>query len=53
MGFSRFMASTVGRGARVIAGVALVADGEILGAGWWAGRDPRTRRHALIRETAT
>jgi hypothetical protein len=36
MGFSKFMASTAGRAVRVIAGVALVVAGGILGGGWWA-----------------
>ena len=95
MGFSKFMASNSGRAVRVLAGVALIVVGGILGGGWWAlavvglvprrrrtrhlpiqrplraatqrqsrpgqltdhqeaaGPDPRTRRHALIREAAT
>jgi Inner membrane protein YgaP-like, transmembrane domain len=36
MGFSKFMASTAGRAVRVIAGVALIVVGGILGGGWWA-----------------
>jgi hypothetical protein len=36
MGFSKFMASTAGRAARVIAGVALIVVGGLLGGGWWA-----------------
>ncbi len=36
MGFSKFMASTVGRALRVIAGVALIVIGGLLGGGWWA-----------------
>ncbi len=36
MGFSKFMASSAGRAVRVVAGVALVAVGGILGGGWWA-----------------
>ena len=36
MGFSKFMASTAGRTIRVIAGVALIVVGGILGGGWWA-----------------
>ena len=36
MGFSKFMASTAGQTIRVIAGVALIVVGGILGGGWWA-----------------
>jgi len=36
MGFSKFMASTTGRVVRVIAGVALIVVGGLLGRGWWA-----------------
>ena len=36
MGLSKFMASTTGRVARVIAGVALIVFGGLLGGGWWA-----------------
>ena len=36
MGFSKFMASTAGRTIRIIAGVALIVVGGILGGGWWA-----------------
>jgi len=36
MGFSKFMASTAGRAVRVLAGVALIVAGGILGGGWWA-----------------
>jgi hypothetical protein len=36
MGFSKFMASTAGRPIRVLAGVALIVVGGILGGGWWA-----------------
>jgi hypothetical protein len=36
MGFSKFMASTTGRVVRVIAGVALIVVGGLLGGGWWA-----------------
>jgi len=36
MGFSKFMASTAGRTARVVAGVALIVVGGLLGGGWWA-----------------
>ncbi len=36
MGFSRFMASNTGRAVRVIAGVALIVIGGLLGGGWWA-----------------
>ena len=36
MGFSKFMASTAGRAIRVIAGVALIVAGGLLGGGWWA-----------------
>ena len=36
MGFSRFMASTTGRTVRVIAGMALIVTGGMLGGGWWA-----------------
>ena len=36
MGFSKFMASTTGRSVRVIAGLALIVVGGLLGGGWWA-----------------
>jgi len=36
MGFSKFMASTAGRAARVIAGARPVVAGGILGRGWCA-----------------
>jgi Protein of unknown function (DUF2892) len=36
MGFAIFMASTAGRAVRVIAGVALIVVGGLLGGGWWA-----------------
>jgi hypothetical protein len=36
MGFSKFMASSAGRGIRIIAGLALVVVGAVLGGGWWA-----------------
>ena len=36
MAFSKFMASTVGRTIRVIAGVVLIVVGGMLGGGWWA-----------------
>ena len=36
MGFFKFMASTAGRVVRVIAGVALIVVGGLLGGGWWA-----------------
>ena len=36
MGFSKFMASTTGRAVRVIAGLALIVVGGLLGGGWWA-----------------
>ena len=36
MGFSKFMASTAGRAVRVLAGVALIVVGGVLGGGWWA-----------------
>jgi hypothetical protein len=36
MGFSKFMASPAGRVVRVIAGVALIMVGALLGGGWWA-----------------
>jgi len=36
MGFSKFMASTAGRAVRIIAGVALIVVGGILGGSWWA-----------------
>jgi len=35
MGFAKFMASTTGRAVRVIAGVALIVGGGLLGGGWW------------------
>ena len=36
MGFSKITASTAGRSVRVLAGVALIVVGAILGGGWWA-----------------
>jgi len=36
MGFTSFMASTAGRAIRIIAGVALIVVGGLLGGGWWA-----------------
>jgi hypothetical protein len=36
MGFSRFMASAAGRAVRILAGVALIVIGGVLGGGWWA-----------------
>ena len=36
MGFSKFMASTAWRAVRIIAGVALIVLGALLGGGWWA-----------------
>jgi hypothetical protein len=36
MGFSKLMASTAGRAVRIIAGVALIVVGGLLGGGWWA-----------------
>jgi hypothetical protein len=36
MGFARFMSSTAGRAIRVIAGIALIVIGGLLGGGWWA-----------------
>ena len=36
MGLPKFMASTAGRAARVIAGIALIVVGALLGGGWWA-----------------
>jgi hypothetical protein len=35
MGFSKFMASSAGRAVRIIAGVALIVVGGLLGGGWW------------------
>jgi len=35
MGFSKFMASSVGRTVRVTAGVALIVVGGLVGGGWW------------------
>ena len=35
MGTSQFMASTVGRAARVVTGLALVVVGGLLGGAWW------------------
>jgi hypothetical protein len=35
MAFSKFMASTAGRSVRVLAGVALIVVGGVLGGGWW------------------
>jgi hypothetical protein len=36
MGFEEFMASGVGRTLRIVAGIALIILGAILGGGWWA-----------------
>lgn len=36
MAFSTFMASTTGRAVRIVAGVALIAVGGLLGGGWLA-----------------
>ena len=36
MAFSKFMASSAGRAIRIIAGLALIVIGGILGGGWWA-----------------
>ena len=36
MKFSQFMASTIGRGIRILAGLALIVVGIALGGGWWA-----------------
>ena len=36
MGLPKFMASTAGRALRVIAGIALIVVGALLGGGWWA-----------------
>ena len=36
MAFSKIMASTTGRAIRIIAGLALIVIGGILGGGWWA-----------------
>jgi len=36
MGLPKFMASTAGRAVRVIAGMALIVVGALLGGGWWA-----------------
>jgi len=36
MGLPKFMASTAGRAVRVIAGIALIVAGALLGGGWWA-----------------
>ena len=36
MGFAKFMASTAGRAVRVVAGLALIVVGALLGGGWWA-----------------
>jgi Inner membrane protein YgaP-like, transmembrane domain len=36
MTFPKFMASSAGRAARIIAGLALLVIGGILGGGWWA-----------------
>jgi hypothetical protein len=36
MGFAKFMASTAGRAVRIVAGVALIVVGGLLGGGWWA-----------------
>ena len=36
MGLPKFMASTAGRAVRVIAGIALIGVGALLGGGWWA-----------------
>ena len=35
MGFSKFMALSAGRAVRIIAGVALIVVGGLLGGGWW------------------
>lgn len=35
MAFSKFMASRTGRAIRMIAGLALIVVGGILGGGWW------------------
>ena len=36
MGFSKFMASSAGRAIRIIAGLALIVIGGVIGGGWWA-----------------
>jgi Inner membrane protein YgaP-like, transmembrane domain len=36
MGFSKFMASSIGRVARIVAGIAMITIGGLLGGGWWA-----------------
>ncbi len=36
MKFSHFMASSLGRGVRIVAGLALIIIGIALGGGWWA-----------------
>ena len=36
MGFPTFTASTAGRALRVVAGLALIVFGGLLGGGWWA-----------------
>jgi len=36
MGLPKFMASTAGGAVRVIAGIALIVVGDLLGGGWWA-----------------
>ena len=36
MGLPKFMASMAGRALRVIAGIALIVVGALLGGGWWA-----------------
>ena len=36
MAFSKFMASSAGRAIRIIAGLALIVVGGVLGGGWWA-----------------
>ena len=36
MAFSKFMPSSAGRAIRIIAGLALIVIGGVLGGGWWA-----------------
>jgi uncharacterized membrane protein len=36
MGFSKFMASAVGRGLRAAVGVVLIIVSAVVGGGWWA-----------------
>lgn len=36
MGLVQFMSSTMGRSARMLAGIVLIAIGVTLGGGWWA-----------------